>query len=230
MKKRFSALVAAGLLFAFANTASAHVVVTPLTTLAGAYEQYTVRAPGELPKANFTKLRIELPPKIKFFLVGQTLPGWKYELEKEGDKVKAIVWTATNEGVKPGEFALFSFMGNNAMETGDVPIKAYQTYSDGTVIPWDGSKAEFELPSVEITPSAGFDHHGKPLKPGEKESDDHDDEEKAADSADATNKEEAALTPEIERKLKQNTIANFLSGAALLVALTSLILLARKRS
>ena len=228
MKKRFSALIAAGLIFAFANTASAHVVITPFTTLAGAYEQYTLRAPGELPKANFVKLRLEFPSKIKFFLVGQNVPGWSYQLEKdENGTVKAIVWTATNEGVKPGEFALFSFMGNNRMEAGEVTWKAYQTYSDGTTLSWDGSNAELPPPAVQINPSSGFDHHGKPLKSGEKDKG-HSDDEKATAAAPATTDAEAA--PAAATEAKTNPLPYFISGAALLVALTSLVLLFRKRA
>lgn len=228
MKKRFSALIAAGLIFAFANTASAHVVLKPFTTPAGAYEQYTLRAPGELPKANFNKIRIEFPSRIKYFLVGQNQPGWQYELEKDANgTVKAIVWTATNEGVKPGEFAEFTFMASNTMEAGEVTWKAYQTYSDGTVIPWDGSKPEYEAPSVTIIPLA-VDHHGKPLKPGEVDKD-HDDDATptatAAAPADAAKKDQAAPADSPQRE----SIPYFISGVALMVALTSLVLLFRKR-
>ncbi|MFD2169092.1 YcnI family protein [Tumebacillus lipolyticus] len=192
----------------FAGTASAHVTVWPKETKTGAYEKYTVRVPVEK-EINTTQVRVEFPTGMKVSTV-MPLPGWNYEFEKDSEGVnKSITWTATNGGIKQHEFVEFSFVGANPKEVGagTLVFKAYQTYSDKSVVEWTGD-ADSQTPASVSTltqAAAGEDHHGGTG------SADH------ADHSDGEAKESTSAS---------NTLPIALAGGALLLSLISLF---RKR-
>jgi uncharacterized protein YcnI len=205
MKKRLSALAAAGLVFAFATTASAHVTVWPKETTTGAYEKYTVRVPVEK-DSNTTKVRVEFPANVKVSTV-QPTAGWNYEFEKNAEGYnKAVVWTATADGIKPHEFNEFYFIGANPKEAGTLTWRASQTYADGTVVDWAGAPDSKTPASVTMIHqgAAGGDSH-------------------TTDTA-VPNQEAA---PDASTEGTSNNLPLILSGAALLIALISLF---RKRA
>lgn len=205
MKKRLSALAAAGLVFTFATTASAHVTVWPKETTTGAYEKYAVRVPVEK-ASNTIKVRVEFPAGVKVSTV-QPLAGWNYEFEKDAAGYnKAVIWTATAGGIKPNEFNEFYFIGANPKEAGTLTWKASQTYADGTVVDWTGapdSKTPAPVTMIHQGAAAG-DQHNDTTMPTPNQA-------APAASTDGTS----------------NTLPVILSGAALLVALISLF---RKRA
>ena len=205
MQKRLSALAAAGVVFAFATTASAHVTVWPKETTTGAYEKYTVRVPVEK-DSNTTKVRVEFPAGVKVSTV-QPLAGWNYEFEKDAEGYnKALVWTATAGGIKPHEFNEFYFIGANPKEAGTLTWKASQTYADGTVVDWAGA------PDSKTPASVTKIHQGAA-------GDDQHDSETAMPNQ--------AAAPDASTEGTSNNLPLILSGAALLVALISLF---RKRA
>ena len=234
MKKAFAALVTAGLITSFATTASAHVVVTPSQATAGTFQQYRVLVAAEK-DPNTVKLRLEMPSRVKLLLMTQ-IDGWKYEIEKdENGNAKALVWTATAGGTKKGEFADFSFVGMNSKEETEVAWKAVQTYADGTKDEWTGEKGT-DMPASFVSikaPSTNVDHHGNALQPGQVDKghaegeEDHPVDENGNTIVSA---DEAAAGKTAETTGTSNDLSLYLSGAALLVALASLVMLFRKRA
>ncbi|MEK3745133.1 YcnI family protein [Brevibacillus sp. FSL K6-0770] len=164
MKKWMSSVLVAGAVLTLATAAQAHVNVYPKETTTGSYEKYTVRVPVEK-DVNTVKVKLEFPAGVKVNTV-QPVPGWSYEFEKDKDGVNtALVWTATNGGIKAHEFMEFAFVGANPKEEGTLAWKAYQTYADGEVVEWTGDKDAKTPASVttvkEGVGEAGHDHgHG----------------------------------------------------------------------
>jgi uncharacterized protein YcnI len=158
MKRWLQTFAVLGALLAFAGTASAHVTVWPKETTTGAYEKYTVRVPVEK-DINTTKVRLEFPAGFTMSTV-QPIANWRYELEKDSEqRITAVTWTATGEGIKAHEFMEFAFVGKNPKETGTLAWKAYQTYADGSVVEWTGEPGT-DTPASVTTIKQGADDHG----------------------------------------------------------------------
>jgi len=214
VKKWISSVLMAGAILTLATAAQAHVNVYPKETKTGAYEKYTVRVPVEK-DMNTTKVRLEFPANVKVSTV-QPIPGWSYEFEKDKDgRNTALVWTATDAGIKPHEFAEFAFVGANPKEAGTLSWKAYQTYANGEVVEWTGapdSKTPASVTTIkEGAGEAGYSH-GEPA---------------AATPATATpaTATPAAATPAPEAAAASggsNTLPLVLSGLALLLSIVSL--------
>lgn len=196
--KWMSSVLMAGAILTLASAAQAHVNVYPKESTTGAYEKYTVRVPVEK-DVKTTKVKLEFPAEVKVSTV-QPIPGWSYEFEKDKDgRNTALVWTATNGGIGPHEFAEFAFVGANPKEPGALSWKAYQTYADGEVVEWTGA-ADSQTPASVTTIKAGASgdaghDHGQAAAPAE---------------------ETAGSTG------GSNTVPLVLSGLALLISIVSL--------
>lgn len=158
MKRWFQTFTVLAALLAFAGPASAHVTVWPKETTTGAYEKYTVRVPVEK-DVNTTKVRLEFPDGFTMSTV-QAMANWSYELEKDSEqRIIAVTWTATGEGIKAHEFMEFAFVGKNPKEAGTLAWKAYQTYADGSTVEWTGDQGS-DTPASVTTIQQGSDDHG----------------------------------------------------------------------
>lgn len=145
--------------------AYAHVRLDPSTAVVGR-QVYGVRVPNEK-DISTTKVRLVVPEGVE---VTGVLPvaGWTHSEKKvkveapaeekaEGghseeeatERITEITWDGGE--IKAGEYMVFNFNTNYTGEPKEVVWKAYQTYSDGSVVPWDGSSDEAEAPTVKIT-------------------------------------------------------------------------------
>lgn len=203
--KWFSSALLAGAILTFASAAQAHVNVYPKETTTGAYEKYTVRVPVEK-EVNTTKVRLEFPAEVKVSTV-QPIPGWSYEFEKDNDgRNTALVWTATEGGIKAHEFVEFAFVGANPKEPGSLSWKANQTYADGEVVEWTGapdSKTPASVTTVKQGAGEAGHDHAQPAASASAPAAEHGD-----DSASAAGG-------------SSNTLPLVLSGLALLLAIVS---------
>jgi uncharacterized protein YcnI len=186
--------------------AEAHVTVWPKQSTAGTWEKYTVRVPVEK-NVNTTKVRVEFPQGVEVHSV-MPVQGWNYQFEKGKDgKSIALVWTATNGGIKPNEFTEFSFVAENPKQPGQIAWKAEQTYADGSVVYWTGAP-DSDTPA-SVTTIAASDQQNK-------------------DSAAKPNV--TATTPKTGAVSSKASALNFLSlGLVGLALLLSLISLFRKK-
>ncbi len=150
--------------------ASAHVRLDPSTTVVGR-QVYGVRVPNEK-EIPTTKMRLVVPEGVE---VTGVLPvsGWSHSEKKvkveapaeeaagghsdeaATERITEITWEGGE--IKAGEYMVFNFSTNYTGEPKEVVWKAYQTYSDGSVVPWDGSSDEAEAPTVKITAESASD-------------------------------------------------------------------------
>jgi uncharacterized protein YcnI len=135
------------------SIASAHVVVSPRTSQAGAYEKYTVRVPTEGSVATVS-VELALPEGVNFVAVG-TPTGHTYELKKSGERVVAIVWTMK---IHPNEFAEFAFMARNPKDGKELVWKAVQKLANGTTEQWVGSVGDRRPASITTLTTGAAEH------------------------------------------------------------------------
>lgn len=174
---RSRALVAAGtivaavvLALAEAPAASAHVTVSSSSAEPGGYAVLTFRVPTESETASTVGLTVSLPEDTPFTSVlTEPIAGWEATAtESELDTpvedahgntistaVTSVTWTATGDGLSPGEFGEFRISVGPLPDGGTIHLPAVQAYSDGTTVEWvqqaEGSaEPEHPAPSIEI--------------------------------------------------------------------------------
>jgi uncharacterized protein YcnI len=134
--KKFSAFLSLGSLF-IAGIASAHVVVHPDKAGVGAYTTFTMSVPSEK-TADTVSLTLAMPEGLNA-VTPTVKPGWtvtrKTETRNGGEVVTAISWTAGK--IPPHMRDDFSFSAQVPAAETQLQWKAYQTYSDGTMVAWD---------------------------------------------------------------------------------------------
>jgi len=162
--RRLVAALGALLALAAPLAASAHVTVGPNTAAAGSYATVNVKVPTESDTASTTKIELDLPTDTPLSYVAyEPIAGWSVELVKEklpkavkvGDSTLTegytkVVWTATGEGIKPGEFVQFPVTLGPVPDVDKLALPAHQSYSDGSVVDWDETGADAENPAPTV--------------------------------------------------------------------------------
>jgi uncharacterized protein len=178
---RFVVLAAlvAGVVAVAALPAGAHVSITPSSAPKGGFQVLSFNVPNEEQDANTVKLEVTVPTKSPIAFVSyQPMAGWKVDVEKttlakpvqsdDGqvtEAVSKITWTATGDGLAPGQFDLFTISaGPLPTKTNKLTFKAVQTYSNGEVVSWiqqtvkGAPEPEHPAPTLTLT-KASSDHH-----------------------------------------------------------------------
>lgn len=170
---------AAALVLAVAGPASAHVRVDGNPT-AGGYAVLTFRVPTESATASTTAVTVTFPKDTPLSSVStQPKPGWTAKVttadlptpqtNKDGKTitsyVSSVTWTATGDGIKPGEFDTFAVSAGPIPNVASLVLPAAQTYSDGSVVNWDQiaqgtTEPEHPAPTVTVAAAAMSDMHG----------------------------------------------------------------------
>jgi uncharacterized protein YcnI len=184
------------------TTASAHVQASSDDATRGGYATVSFQVPNESTTgAATTALTLDLPNASA--VRTETKPGWAVKVDRDGDKVRSVTWTAAPHGGIPvDQFEVFR-IAVKLPDADSVSFPATQTYADGAVVKWDqvsppgGPEPEHPAPTLLLvagsTPKTA--HHPAPT---------------AAAAPTAT---PAAQQP---HKLVDNT-SRILAGAALLV-------------
>ncbi len=122
---------------ALSVTASAHVTVKPAEVVTAGFRTFTISVPNEK-EISTTTVKLVVPDELKYVQPTQKV-GWSIAIDAEGSgenaEVKSITWSG-NE-VKAGFRDEFTFSGQVPGTATELQWKAYQTYSDGTVVAWD---------------------------------------------------------------------------------------------
>jgi uncharacterized protein YcnI len=203
-----------GAITLFVGVASAHVTVQPQETSQGSYEFFTVRVPSEKEDVQTTKVEVKFPEEVNITRF-ETKPGWTYEVQKDDTgKITSATWTTEGEGLTGSEFVQFTMQGKVGDEATEIKWKAYQTYSDGSVVEWVGAPDADKPASVTTVNPADGSGHGH-----------------AGASADSSNDHSAAgdLTNDVEAKTATGNVPLYLSIAALIAGLLALAISFRKR-
>lgn len=140
--KVFSIALVAGALIAIVTVAmsapaSAHVVVKPAEAVTASFQTFTVGVPNEKDIPT-TSIKVLIPEGVKHVSPTQKA-GWKISTQTSGsgenETVTSITWS--NGTVAKGMRDDFTFSGQVPAEAVELHWKAYQTYSDGTIVAWD---------------------------------------------------------------------------------------------
>ncbi|MFI0718541.1 YcnI family protein [Streptomyces sp. NPDC021224] len=165
---------AAALLLAAAWPAAAHVTVTASDTTGGGSAVLTFKVPVESQTARTVGLTVHLPAATPLTSVlSEPVPGWRVQLTRSAlatpgkdddgravtSAVTAVTWTATGEGLAPGQFGRFALSVGPLPARGTLYLPTVQRYSDGTEVDWvqqaqGGAEPEHPAPSVTVTPAA----------------------------------------------------------------------------
>jgi periplasmic copper chaperone A len=166
-----ASIAAAVTTLTLAAPAFAHVNVSaPGATRGGSDQEITFRVPVEQ-SVNTVGLKVALPTDTPVASVQvQAMPGWTHTEKTitlttpihtdDGDITEAVSeidWTAQpGQGLKPGEFGLFTILAGQMPEATTLTFKAIQTYADGSSVAWietaaPGSSAAPEHPAPVLT-------------------------------------------------------------------------------
>ncbi|HEY0416169.1 MAG TPA: DUF1775 domain-containing protein [Gaiellaceae bacterium] len=136
--------------------ASAHAHVSPPFGVKGESQVWTLAVPTE--KEGLRTTQIEFSPPSGFSIDSFVpSPGWKRVVQQRGSGEDAVVTKVTWTGgaVPTGEDAAFSFLGS-AASTRTYTFGVRQTYSDGSVVDWNGPESsDTPSPTIDVRSSLG---------------------------------------------------------------------------
>jgi periplasmic copper chaperone A len=172
-------------ILALPGLAQAHVTVQPETAEAGGFSVVTFRVPNERDDASTTQVQVTLPKDQPIGSV-QTTPvaGWRITtatrqldkpIEMFGEQLDSVVsevtWTATDGGIRPGQFEDFAVSLGQLPESGELVFNTLQTYSSGEKVNWNqvstdpSVEPEHPAPILRITPAVA-EHGSAPTDTG----------------------------------------------------------------
>ncbi|TMM21691.1 MAG: DUF1775 domain-containing protein [Actinobacteria bacterium] len=139
-----------------ASAASAHARISPAVSLSKELQLYSLAVPTEKEGATTTKIVLTVPQGFSIDSFAPS-PGWHRAVQSTGSGEEAVVQQVTWTGgsVPTGEDSLFQFLAQpSGSKTYTFTVK--QTYSDGTVVDWNGSESsESPAPTIEAKSSLG---------------------------------------------------------------------------
>jgi uncharacterized protein YcnI len=136
--------------------AFAHAKVSPPFALKATSQVFTLAVPTE--KENAETTQIEFTPPAGFSIDSFVpSPGWTRKVQQTGSGEEATITKVTWSGgsVPTGEDAAFSFLGQ-AADAKTYTFGVRQTYSDGSVVDWNGPESsDAPSPTLEVKSSLG---------------------------------------------------------------------------
>lgn len=115
------------------SNVSAHVTVKPGEVETSTYQVFTVNVPNEKDIPT-TSVRVVMADGVSGVTPTQKA-GWSVSAVEADDAVREITWEGGE--ITKGLRDEFSFSAKTPNDAGSLKWKAYQTYSDGTVVSWD---------------------------------------------------------------------------------------------
>jgi uncharacterized protein YcnI len=218
----------AAAILAIPAIAQAHVTVQPGTAEGGGFSVVALRVPNERDDASTTQLRVTLPEDQPIGSV-QTTPvaGWKITtatrhldkpIEMFGEQLDTVVsevtWTATDGGIRPGQFQDFNLSLGQLPQSGELVFNTLQTYSSGEKVNWNEVSAD---PSVEPDHPAPI----LTITPAENGG-------AATDKGSQASQDEQVTSEAQSDNASNSTLALILSGAALALSVVAAVLAWRR--
>jgi uncharacterized protein YcnI len=148
-----AALVLAAVL-AWAPAALAHAAISPPVAKTGVLQQFTLAVPTEKEGATTTEIELTVPDGVAIDSF-EPEPGWTRRIRQTGAGESAVVQRVTWTGghVPTDEDAVFRFDGTLTGGSRDYVFAVRQTYSDGSVVNWDGPESS-DTPSPVVAGSS----------------------------------------------------------------------------
>lgn len=114
----------------------AHVIVHPSSVGVAAFQEFTMSVPAE--KDTTVAIKLLIPDGLQM-VIPNVKAGWTITEKKTGSGDSAIVteidWTGGS--IPPGQRDDFLFQAQVPAKEATLQWKAYQIYSDGSVVAWD---------------------------------------------------------------------------------------------
>jgi uncharacterized protein len=178
---RRSAIVLATAVVLFVVTAlpaAAHVSVGPSEATKGGFATLTFQVPNEEEFASTTGVQVNFPDDPQAAIADasvQPVEGFTVNVQKatlttpvttdEGDeldeRVRSVTWTATGDGIRPGEFQQFRISVGLPDGVDELVFPTIQTYSEGEPVQWveatppGGPEPEHPAPFVTLVEGSG---------------------------------------------------------------------------
>ena len=147
--------VAAGALV-LAGPALAHARVSPAVSVPKQLQLYSLAVPTEKEGATTTKIVLTVPKGFSIDSFAPS-PGWQRQVQQTGSGEEPVVQKVTWSGgaVPTGEDSVFQFLAQPA-SGGTYTFEVEQTYSNGSVVDWNGPEsAEDPSPTIEVKSLGG---------------------------------------------------------------------------
>lgn len=128
---------------------SAHIMVSPPQSKAGATQAYELRVHNE-GKQPTTSLELQIPSDVTVLKV-ETPPSGTVDTPKSGDRITAIVWTVN---VDPNKYVALKFEAKNPSAAKAVSWVVRQHLADGSVVEWSDKPGAKEKASVTTLAAA----------------------------------------------------------------------------
>jgi periplasmic copper chaperone A len=131
--------------------------------------------------------------------------------------VSEVTWTATDGGIRPGQFQDFNLSLGQLPKSGELVFNVLQTYSSGEKVNWNEIPAdpsvepEHPAPVLSITPAAAETGSG------------------ASDPGSQAGRDEQVTATEQGGNASDSMLPLALSGAALALSLVALVVAWRRR-
>jgi uncharacterized protein YcnI len=153
------ALVASAALIG-CSSAWAHAQVSPPVALAKEGQVFTLAVPTEEDGATTTSIELTPPQGFSIDSFVPESGGWKRSVQQTGSGENAVITKVTWTGgsVPTGEDSAFSFVASTS-GSGTYAFDVRQTYSDGTVVDWNGPESS-DTPSPTIDAVSSFGGSG----------------------------------------------------------------------
>jgi len=137
--------------------AFAHARVSPAVSLTGELQLYSLAVPTEKSGASTTKIVLIVPTGFGIDSFVPPPAGWTQRVASTGSGDAAVVQRVTWSGgsTPTGQDSLFQFLAQPA-SSGTYTFHVQQTYSDGSIVNWDGPESsESPAPTIQAASSLG---------------------------------------------------------------------------
>jgi uncharacterized protein YcnI len=140
-----------------AAPAWAHAAISPPVAKTGVLQQFTLAVPTEEENATTTTIQLTVPDGVEIDSF-EPAPGWTRTVNATGTGESAVIHQVTWTGgqVPTEEDSVFHFQATLTGGSKDYVFSVRQTYSDGTVVDWNGSEdSDTPSPVIEGVSSLG---------------------------------------------------------------------------
>jgi uncharacterized protein YcnI len=148
---------AAAVALVAAAAAGAHATMSPAVVKTQALQQFTLSVPTEKEGLTTTKVELTVPPSFAIDSFEPPPTGWTQQTQAKGSGEEAVVQQVTWSGghTPTGQDSVFRFNAS-IPKSGTVTFTVRQTYSDGSVVDWNGPESsDTPSPTVEALSSFG---------------------------------------------------------------------------
>ena len=139
-----------------AASAEAHAIMSPAVVESKKLQQFTLSVPTEKEKAKTTKVELDISPGFAIDS-WEPEPGWKRAVQATGSGEEAVVQKVVWSGgsVPTEEDAVFRFNAS-APKNQTYKFTVRQTYSDGSVVDWNGPESsDTPAPTIKAVSDLG---------------------------------------------------------------------------